>query len=148
MIDPRLLRDDPESVVTALARRGIGRADVERVVELERRRRDTIAEVEGLRAEQNARSRAIGTAPPNQRPQLIAAAAELKEPLRLAEDELAELTGQVEELLAAVPNLPHPHAPDGAEADSVELRRVGEPPRFDFAPRDHVDLMVAGGALD
>lgn len=148
MIDLRLLRDDPELVVAALGRRGVGRADVERIIALDRLHREALVEVEGLRAEQNARSRAIGQAPPEERRQLIAAAQELKEPLRVAEEEVAARETELAEAVAAVPNLPHPETPAGGEADAVELRRVGEPPAFDFAPRDHVDLLEPVGALD
>ncbi|MDQ4131589.1 MAG: serine--tRNA ligase, partial [Actinomycetota bacterium] len=63
MIDVRLLREDPRGVATALARRGVEREVVEEIIELDQRRRLAVTEVEGLRAEQNARSRAIATAP-------------------------------------------------------------------------------------
>ncbi|MDP9022081.1 MAG: serine--tRNA ligase [Actinomycetota bacterium] len=148
MIDVRLLRDDPEAVIAALARRDIARSDVERVIDLDRRWREVTAEVEGLRAQQNARSRAIGTAPPEERQELIAAAAELKEPLRRAEEEQAAVAEARDEVLAAIPNLPHPDAPAGGEDDSVELRREGSKPEFDFGVRDHVELLEPPGALD
>lgn len=148
MIDVRLLRDDPDAVIAALDRRGIGRQDVENLIQLDRVRRETLAEVEGLRAEQNARSRAIGQAAPRDRQRLIASAQELKEPLQIAEEELAQADRELAEVLAAVPNLPHPDAPLGGEDDAVEVRRVGEPPAFDFDPRDHVELLETAGALD
>ncbi|MBW3578543.1 MAG: serine--tRNA ligase [Actinobacteria bacterium] len=148
MIDVRLLRDDPEAVIAALARRDIARSDVERVIDLDRRWREVTAEVDGLRAQQNVRSRAIGTAPAEERQELIAAAAELKEPLRRAEEEQVAVAEARDEALAAIPNLPHPDAPAGGEDDSVELRREGSKPEFDFGVRDHVELLEPPGALD
>ncbi|MFN2556732.1 MAG: serine--tRNA ligase [Nitriliruptorales bacterium] len=148
MIDVRLLREDPDGVAAALARRGVGDDVVEEIIELDRLRRVVVSEVEGLRAEQNARSRAIGHAPPERRSELIAAAAELKEPLRRAEEELEAVSSKLAETLAQIPNLPDPVAPDGGEEDSVELRLSGTRPAFDFPPRDHVQLLESAGALD
>ncbi|MCA1713558.1 MAG: serine--tRNA ligase [Actinobacteria bacterium] len=148
MIDLRLLRDDPEMFADLMGRRGIDRDAVARIADLDECRRALVTQVDSLRAEQNARSRAIGTAPADERQGLIVAAAELKEPLRLAEEELDELASDLGEALAGVPNLPHPDAPVGGEDDSIEVRRVGEPPRFDFEVRDHVELMEPVGALD
>lgn len=148
MIDVRLLREDPEGVTAALARRGIERDVVERIMELDQRRREVLTEVDGLRSEQHVRSRAIATAQPERRSKLIAAAAELKEPLRVAEDELEVISRELAHTLAEIPNLPDPAAPAGFEEDSVELRAWGKSPEFSFAPRDHVELLETAGALD
>jgi seryl-tRNA synthetase len=67
--------------------------------------------------------------------------AELKEELRLAEAALAEIAARRDELLAVIPNPPDPSAPDGtSDEDAEEIRRVGEPPEFSFAPRSHMEL--------
>ncbi len=149
MIDVRLLREDPESVIAALERRGIGRDDVEHVIELDQRWREVTTEVEGLRAEHNARSKAIATASDEERPGLIESAAELKQPLEVAEEEQAQVVEERDELLASIPNLPHPEAPDGVtEDDAAELRREGKRPAFDYEPRDHVELLQPADAVD
>ncbi|MBW3665874.1 MAG: serine--tRNA ligase [Actinobacteria bacterium] len=149
MIDVRLLREDPDSVIAALERRGIGREDIERVIELDKRWREVTTEVEGLRAEQNTRSKAIATASDEDRPRLIEAASELKQPLAVAEEEQAEVAVERDEILATLPNLPHPDAPDGfTEDEAVERRREGQRATFDFAPRDHVELMQPKDAVD
>ena len=71
--------------------------------------------------------------------------AELKE----LEPELAEAETALTLLLASTPNLPHPSAPDGfTDEDAVEVRRLGDPPRFDFEPKDHAELGAALGMLD
>ena len=65
------------------------------------------------------------------------------------EGELAGIDERLDELLASLPNLPDPSAPDGAEEEDAELvREVGEPTQFDFEPRDHLDLGVALGVID
>lgn len=149
MIDVRLLREDPETVIAALERRGIGREDIERVIELDKRWREVTTEVEGLRAEQNARSKAIATASDEERPRMIEAAAQLKQPLSVAEEEQAEVVEERDELLAAIPNLPHPESPDGlTEDDARELRREGDRPTFEQDPRDHVELLQPADAVD
>ena len=148
MIDVKLLREDPERVATALARRGYARDEVDRLVALEARRRELIAEVDTARNEQKTASKAIGSASPDERPALIAAASEVKERVAGLEASLAEVATEFETALATVPNLPHPDAPDGQEGDGVVLRTVGERPAFDFEPRDHVDLLEPADAID
>jgi seryl-tRNA synthetase len=149
VIDPRLLRDDPDGTAAALARRGVDEATFEQILSLDRRRREVLTEVEALRAKQKEHSRAIGAAEPDERERLIQQAAEIKEPLQAAEEEFAAVSEEFEEVLASIPNLPEADAPEGeTEVDAVEIRRVGEHPEFDFEPRDHVDIMQAAGALD
>ncbi|HHH46886.1 MAG TPA: serine--tRNA ligase [Thiotrichales bacterium] len=150
MLDPKLLRSDPQGVARALARRGF-HLDVEAVEALEARRKALQTEAERLRAERNARSKAIGQA--KRRGEdiepLKAAVARLGERLRAVEAELDQVQAQFEELLLGLPNLPDASVPDGTdESANVELRRWGEPPQFDFQPRDHVDLGVPKGWLD
>jgi seryl-tRNA synthetase len=149
MIDPRLLRDDLDVVAAALARRGIDRGEVERLRDLDDARRRAIAELDRVRAEQGAASKAIGRASPEQRGAMIEAAAELKSAVARAETELAEVEAEHAAAFARIPNLPHPDAPDGVEGDGVVLRTIGgDKPVFGFAPRDHVELLEAADAVD
>jgi seryl-tRNA synthetase len=148
MIDPRLLRDDLDAVATALARRGYDRADLERLRDLDERRRSLVAEVDQARAEQGTASRSIGQADPDERPALIERASTLKARVADLEGQLADAEAEHAAAFARVPNLPHPDAPDGAEGDGVVVRTFGTKPEFDFAPRDHVDLLEPAGAID
>jgi seryl-tRNA synthetase len=148
MIDPRLLRDDLDAVAAALARRGFDRADLDRLRAIDDRRRSLVAEVDDARAEQGNASRLIGRAAPDERPTLIARASELKGRVAELEAKLAEVEADHTRAFARVPNLPHPDAPDGVEGDGVVLRTIGTKPEFDFAPRDHVDLLEPPGAID
>jgi seryl-tRNA synthetase len=148
MIDPRLLRDDRDAVAAALARRGFDRADLDRLRAIDDRRRSLVAEVDDARAEQGNASRLIGRADPDERPTLIERASELKSRVAELEAQLAEVEADHARAFARVPNLPHPDAPDGVEGDGVVLRTIGTKPEFDFAPRDHVDLLEPPGAID
>jgi seryl-tRNA synthetase len=148
MIDPRLLRTEPDLVAAALARRGYDRDRVDALVGLDDRRRSLTADVDRARADQKAASAGIGKASPDDRPALIARASDLKGQVATLEQQLADVEAEHTATFARVPNLPHADAPDGQEGDGVVLRTFGDRPTFDFAPRDHVELMEAAGALD
>ena len=150
MLDPRLLRNDLDNVARNLARRGVV-LDRNQYLELESSRKTLQIEVEAYRKERNERSKAIGQAK---------AAGEDIEPLRLKVGELgtklaeseARLQGvqtELDALQAGLPNLLHDSVPDGAdETCNAELRRWGEPPTFDYEPRDHVTLGESLGLID
>lgn len=148
MIDLRLLRDDPDGLAAALARRGLSPDDLDRIRDLDGRRRGLVAELDQTRAEQNQTSKAIGQAAPEERQALIAAASTLKQQVASLEAQLRDADAEHTAAAARIPNLPDPAAPDGQEGDGVVLRTFGEKPSFDFEPRDHVALMEAGDALD
>jgi seryl-tRNA synthetase len=146
MLDPKLLRNDLESTARALARRGYV-LDTGRFAELDARRRTLQVRADELRNVRNTRSRAIGLAKAagEDAAPLLAEVADLGEQLRAAEAGLAEVQTALEAALFDLPNLLDDSVPDGAdEQANLELRRWGEPPGFDFEPRDHVDL----GLLD
>jgi seryl-tRNA synthetase len=148
MIDLRLLREEPDVVRTAYARRG--EVDgLDHVVELDARRRELLAEVERLRAEQNRASKAIGQASPEERPAAIERAKELSDRIKEIEPELDRLSNRLEEAAAYLPNLPHESVPDGhSEEDNVVEREVGERREFDFEALDHVTLGERLGIFD
>ena len=150
MLDPHLLRNELESVAARLARRGV-RLDVERLAALEGARKETQVRAQALQQERNTRSRDIGRAKAQGADveALKAGIAQLGDDLKAAEAELERIQDELAALLLAVPNVPHEAVPDGKdENDNVELRRHGEPPRFDFEPRDHVELGERLGMLD
>jgi seryl-tRNA synthetase len=148
MIDLRLLREQPDAVAAALARRGVDTRQLQQLLQLEERRRRLIAEVDAARAEQGTASKAIGKAAPEDRQSMIDAAQALKVRVSELEEQLAEATEAHTAAFAAVPNLPHVDAPDGEEGDGVVLRHVGDKPTFEHEPRDHVDLLEPPGAID
>ncbi|HSY05642.1 MAG TPA: serine--tRNA ligase [Steroidobacteraceae bacterium] len=150
MIDPKLLRNDPEGVARNLARRGY-RLDVAALRALEERRKPQAMEVERLRAERNANARAVGLAKARgeEAAQLLVSGEGLAAALGRAEGELAALQDELEQWQLGLPNLLHESVPDGRdESANVELKRWGEPRRFAFQPRDHVEIGERLGGLD
>ncbi|WP_456270045.1 serine--tRNA ligase [Kushneria sp. AK178] len=150
MLDPKLLRSDPDSVAARLARRGYA-LDVDRVRALETRRRELQTRTEELQNERNTRSKEIGQAKSRGEDiePLLAQVGNLGDELDSASRELAEVQAEFEEIATAIPNLPHDSVPEGQdEDDNVELHRWGTPREFDFTVRDHTDLGGMYGYLD
>ena len=146
MLDPRLLRNDLEGTARALARRGY-ELDTARFAALEERRKVLQVQADELRNERNTRSKAIGQAKAAGQDvaPLLAEVADLGDRLKAAGAALAEVQAELDAALYDLPNLLDASVPDGADENAnVEVRRWGEPRRFEFAPKDHVDL----GLLD
>jgi seryl-tRNA synthetase len=147
MLDLKTIREDPEPARAALARRGKVE-DLNRLLEIDERWRALTAEVETLRAKQNAATKEIGKAAPAERASLIEASKAAGDLLHQKDEELKRAADERDRLLVELPNLPHESVPDGeTDDDNVELKRVGEPPSLSD-PKDHVDLGEALGMLD
>ena len=150
MLDPALLRRDLEATAVRLAARGF-ELDTARIARLEEERREVQGRTEALRNERNTRSRSIGRAKAagEDTGPLLADVEKLGEALKGAERRLSELQAELEGIALEIPNLTHESVPEGrSEDDNREERRVGEPPRFDFEPKDHTDLGAALGGID
>jgi seryl-tRNA synthetase len=150
VLDLKAIREDPERFRTALARRSPEYAgDVDRVAALDRDFRELTTSVEELRAEQNRGSKAVGSATGEERERLIASVREASDKLKELEPRLEAVREEVAALLGRLPNLPDDSVPQGeSDEDNEVLRHSGDPPSFDFSPRDHVDLGEALGILD
>ena len=152
MLDPRLLRADPQAVAANLARRGVA-FDAARYARLEQARRERQTASEERRAERNRLSRQIGAAKAAGRDgdarRHLEQAGRLDAGLTEDGKRLAAVQAELAELLDALPNLLDAEVPDGADdRANRELRRWGEPPAFDFAPRDHAALGEDWGLYD
>ena len=150
MLDPALLRRDLAATAARLATRGV-ELDTARIGRLEDERKDVQARTQALQHERNTRSKAIGRAKAGGEDiePLLADVARLGDELRAAEARLSELQAELESIALEIPNLTHPTVPAGRDEDANrEERRIGEPPRFDFEPKDHTDLGHALGMLD
>ena len=150
MLDPALLRRDLEATATRLASRGVD-LDTARIGRLEDERKEVQERTQALQHERNTRSKAIGRAKAGGEDiePLLADVARLGEELKAAESRLSELQADIESIALEIPNLTHDTVPEGRdEDDNREERRIGEPPRFDFEPKDHTDLGVGLGELD
>ena len=147
MLDPKLLRSELEATAAQLARRG-HTLDVEHITVLETQRKTLQVQTQELQNERNTRSKAIGRAKASGQDiqPLLDEIAGLGDALKQTEAELDAIQSQLLELQLGIPNIPHATTPTGDnEADNVEIRRWGEPRRFVFEPRDHVDLGGDGG---
>ncbi|MDE2197152.1 MAG: serine--tRNA ligase, partial [Gammaproteobacteria bacterium] len=150
MLDPKLLRNDLEGVTRALARRGFV-LDVRAYAALENRRKDIQTQMEQLRNERNARSKEIGKAKAGGQDvaPLMRQVADFGERLKTAEQEFARVQAQLDDIHLGLPNILHVSVPDGTdEGANVEVRRWGTPRKFDFKPKDHVDLGAQHGLMD
>ncbi len=150
MLDLRRIRDDPEAVRSALARRGAA-GGIDRLLELDERRRELLPEVEGGRARQNKASEAIAEAKREGREadSEIAEMRELAAEIKRLEGELDEVERERNELAMTLPNIPEPDVPEGeTEEDAAVVREVGERPSFGFEVRDHLELGERWGVID
>jgi seryl-tRNA synthetase len=149
VLDLRAIRADPGPARAALERRGAAEA-LDELLELDARRRELLPEVEGRRAEQNRASDEIAERKRagEDAAEVIARMKDVSAELKRMQGELSEVEARLDGLAAQLPNLPHPDAPDGGEDDAVTLREVGEPPTFEFAVRDHLDLGLEHGWIE
>ena len=150
MIDPKLVRSDPEAVARNLARRGHV-LDVARLRALEERRKAAQVEADRVRAERNATAKAVGMAKGRgeDASAIMARGEQLTGELASAEQSLNAVQGELEAWLLTLPNLLHESVPaGGGEEDNLEVRRWGEPRMFDYEPLDHVAIGERLGGLD
>ena len=150
MIDPRLLRTEPDKVAENLARRGF-RLDVAAFSALEEQRKQLQIEADRLRNERNTQAKAVGKAKASGQDiaPLLAHAESLGKELQATEARLAEVQAQLDQILLGLPNLLDASVPAGRdETANVEVSRWGEPRNFDFEAKDHVALGAARGGLD
>ncbi|MGH3412311.1 MAG: serine--tRNA ligase [Marmoricola sp.] len=148
MIDPRLLRDDPDRLRTAQEKRGLSGKAIDRALEADAARRAAITDFEQLRAEQKALSKQIPRAQGDEKAELLARTKTLAADVKEAEATQGQAEQDWREAVLAIPNPAADEAPAGGEDDFVVLEETGEPRRFDFEPRDHVELGRMLGAID
>jgi seryl-tRNA synthetase len=151
MIDIKLIRENPEEIKKRLLYKEVDCSDaIDRILELDSLRRDTIAKTESYKAEQNKVSKQIpqmkkageDTAP------VFARMNELKAAAKEADAALRDIENEYNELLLSLPNLPDPDLKPGGKENNEPLRYFGEPHKFDFEPKNHVDLCTDLGLID
>jgi seryl-tRNA synthetase len=140
VIDPQLLRDNPDSIRASQRARGADEALVAKAAEADGHRRQALAEFERLRAEQNAHSKLVAAAPKEQKAELVAQAQSMAAGVKAAEAQANEADAALQELILQIENIVLEGVPAGKEENFVTLREVGTKPSFDFEPRDHVAL--------
>jgi len=155
VIDPRLLRDDPDRVRKGQERRGLSADVVNEALAADECRRNTIASFERLRSEQKGLGKQIAEAQRNgnnqEKQSLLARTKALATEVRSAEAAQVEAEQAYRSLVMTIPNVASDEAPEGGEDDFVVLETVGTPRDFEadgFEPRDHVELGRILGAID
>ena len=150
MLDIKIIRENPERVKKACADKN-DRADIDRILEMDARRRQLLAETESLRAEQNKASEEIGRVKKAGGDASAAIAA-----MKAVSQKAGEMTAQVREVedqlhdaMLRVPNIPHESVPVGpTEEHNVTVREWGDKPQFDFQPAPHWELGEKLNILD
>ncbi|MDQ1106301.1 serine--tRNA ligase [Nocardioides zeae] len=151
MIDPRLLRDDPDRIRAAQAKRGLSDEVVDVALTADRTRRDAIAVFEAKRAEQKQVGKLIPKAAPEEKQELLARTKTLAAEVKAAEEQQKAAEAAWQDALLSIPNPAADATPAGGEDDFVVLEEVGTPRDFaaeGFKPRDHVELGRLLGAID
>jgi seryl-tRNA synthetase len=150
MLDINLIREQPDLVREALDKRQMSPMPVDKILDLDEKRRTLIQDVETMRSERNTVSKEIGRMKDKDARQAkIDAMRLLGEKIDAVDEELKQVEVQLEGLLAEIPNIPDPEVPVGVDdSDNVVLRTVGELPVFDFEPKPHWDLGPELGIID
>jgi len=150
MIDPRILREDPDRVRASQERRGASSDVVDRALSADSARRAAIADFEAKRAEQKQMGKKVAQAKGEEKQQLLAEVKDLAAAVKEAESAQGVAEEEWKKALKAIPNLAD-DAPAGGEDDFVLIEKVGKPRDFEaegFEPRDHVELGKLLGAID
>jgi seryl-tRNA synthetase len=147
VLDLKRIREDPDGVRAALARRGEGAgAAIDELLSADAQWRAATSSAESMRAEQKTRSEEFGAARSRgeDAPELRTAMQQLSAQVKRQTEQAASAKERLDELVARLPNLPDPTAADGPEDELVKT--VGEPAALSFQPRDHLEL--AGAMID
>jgi seryl-tRNA synthetase len=150
MLDPKLLRSDPDAVAANLARRGF-KLDVVQLSSLEEARKKWQVRADELRNEKNVHAKSVGKAKAQGQDiaPLLKQVETLGTELAAAEEEFGKVQAELDKLTLGLPNLLHESVPDGRdETANVEVRRWGEPRQFPYKPLDHVELGEKLGQMD
>ena len=148
MIDIKLIRENPELVKSSQRGRGEDESIVDRLIALDTKRREAISAFETVRAEQNLLSKSVGAAKGDEKAALLEKAKGLAAQVKEADAKRAEIEAETTAVAKLLSNVLDPDAPIGGEADFKVIEHVGEPRKFDFEPKDHVELGKLLGAID
>jgi seryl-tRNA synthetase len=148
VLDLKQLREDPDSIRAALARRG-GSYPIDQVLEADTRRRAAQARIDELRAERKKGDKRIAKLQGDEKARELERLKGLSDEISRFEADEAAAAAELNHGLLEIPNIPHDTVPPGAsDDDNVELYRVLEPRAFDFEPKDHLDIGEALGIID
>jgi seryl-tRNA synthetase len=148
MLDIQFIRQNADQVRAAIKNKGFT-VDLDELLVADRERREATTELELKRARKNELSAIIPKASKEERPKLVDEAKQIRGAIEQLEPKLGEVQRRYLDLMLRIPSIPRPEVPVGkGEADNVEIRRVGQPRKFDFTPKDHVELMTSLGMVE
>ncbi len=148
MLDINFIRENLALVKDGARKKHI-KVDLDKLIELDDKRRELIQKVEQKRAEQNEVSKQISTASDTEKVSLIAQMQKLKAELKKEEAEYKKVLDEWRKIMLQVPNVPDISVPEGKDdEDNVEVKKWGEPTKFNFKPKSHIDLMLELGMVD
>lgn len=150
MLDIKLIRNDKENVKNGLKKRH-GEFPIDEIIKLDEERRTIITNVEAKKAEQNQVSKSVGQLKKEGKDlgPIFAKMKDLSNEIKEEDEKLRKLEAEIENKLLYIPNVPDESVPEGLDdSDNVEIRKFGEPRKFDFEPKAHWDLGVDLGILD
>ena len=142
MLDIKYIIDNQDYAKECLAKKGFASENVDKLISsyLEMNKLKTSSQT--LAEEKNRLSNSIKSASAEERPSIIAKSKEIGEELKKEQERLTELQTAFDDMMLRMPNFPSPDCPLGPdESCNQVLRKVGEPKKFDFTPRDHIELM-------
>jgi seryl-tRNA synthetase len=150
MLDINFIREQPDLVRQAIVSRQMDPEPVDQILTLDVQRRETILQVENLKAERNAASKEIGkTQDTAERQAKIEAMRQVGEQITRLDEQLRGIEQGLNDLLATLPNIPDPRTPFGKDdSENIVIKNVGEIPEFDFEPKPHWDLGPALGIIN
>ncbi len=151
MLDIRLIRENPEKIKELLGRKEFDASEtVDRILQMDLKRRELISGGEAMKAEQNAASRSIPALKKSggDVQAVLARVADLKEAIRGLDPKLKAVEEEYTNLMLSLPNLPDEDLLPGGKENNQPIRYFGEPKKFDFPPKHHVDLCTNLGLID
>ena len=150
MLDPQLVRNKLDTIVEESLRRGVS-IDKNKIKKIEDNRKKIQVETEKLQSERNNISKKIGElkSKGEQTENLLEKVTIIKKQLEENEEKLNSIQKELNDLLIAIPNIPHKSVPNGnSDTDNKLIREWGEKPKFDFKIKDHVDLGESLNQID
>lgn len=143
MLDIKFIRDNTELIQESARKKRIT-FDVKSLLETDDKRKEITQKIEIKRAKQNEVSERIPKATPEEKAKLIAEMQPIKEEMAGLEEELKVVMVEWQKLMVSVPNIPDMSVPEGEDdSANMEVKVWGEKPKFDFAPKNHIDIMLA-----
>jgi seryl-tRNA synthetase len=148
VIDPQLLRENPDVIRRSQEARGAAASTVDEAIAADAARRAALSTFENLRAEQNVFGKTVAAAPKGEKAALVAQAQDLAAQVKAAQAAVTDAEAEFAEKVGAIQNVIIDGVPAGGEDDFVTVREVGTPASFDFEPRDHLAIGEILGAID